>query len=256
MVDWQPELYRRFEAERTRPAAELLARIRHHVVYRAVDLGCGPGNSTQLLHQAWPQAAILGVDHSVAMIAEAERRLPQLSFYQADFTDWQAEEAVDLIFANAALQWVGHHERLLPHLIDQLADQGILAIQMPDNLDQAYHRLMRETALLPQWRHKMSALRNRDVLPDTAAYYDMLAGADCSVDIWRTTYYHVMPDVESIAAWLESTGLRPFLNLLDENERQAFIDDYIAALRREYPQQADGNILLPYPRLFLVAQKR
>ena len=68
MADWNPSLYLQFDAERTRPAADLLSRIAHLQVEHAVDLGCGPGNSTRLLRAAWPLATIVGIDNSPAML--------------------------------------------------------------------------------------------------------------------------------------------------------------------------------------------
>ncbi len=255
MADWNPELYRRFEAERTRPAAELLARIANRPVSRAADLGCGSGNSTALLLQTWPQADICGIDNSPAMIAAAQQRLPQCRFVETDLIRWQADAPLDLIFANASLQWTGNHEHLLPRLLAQLATNGVLAVQMPDNLEEPAHRLMRKTAAQPRWRQAMAALRNRDALPDVSAYYDILTRSGCRADIWRTTYYHVMPSVKHITEWFQSTALRPFLNLLEPHDQQYFLADYTDALHQAYPVQADGCVLLPFPRLFIVAEK-
>lgn len=255
VTDWNPELYRRFGAERTRPAAELLARIKNHNVRRAVDLGCGPGNSTQLLLETWPQADICGVDNSAAMLEQARRNLPQCRFTNADFTQWQADAPADLIFSNAALQWAGNHHELLPRLSAQLAPHGILAIQMPDNLEEPAHRLMRETAAQPRWRKLIGSSAARTALPAVSAYYDILVRCGCRADIWRTTYHHVMPDAAHIAAWFQSTSLRPFLDFLNPQEQQMFLSDYTAALADAYPRQTDGCVLLPFPRLFIVAEK-
>ena len=146
MSDWNPALYSRFEDERTRPAAELLARVPLDAPRNVVDLGCGPGNSTELLVARFPMARIVGTDSSQAMLATARQRLPQLSFEQGDIAEWSPAEPVDLAYANASLQWVSDHQRLLPRLLSALAPGGVLAVQMPDNLDEPSHRLMRETA--------------------------------------------------------------------------------------------------------------
>ncbi len=256
MKEWNPELYRQFEAERTRPAQELLARIPPLAVQHVTDLGCGPGNSTELLWQAWPQAHITGLDNSLTLLEQAQLRLPECDFISADIRNWQAAAPQEVIFANASLQWLGDHPQLLPHLVAQLADNGVLAIQMPDNLDQPSHRLMREVAAAPPWREKISAqAAERKKLLTAEHYYDVLAGAGCRVDIWRTTYYHLMPDAAAIVDWLRATGLRPFLAPLDEHQQQAFLQDYLAAIREAYQPQVDGQILLAFPRLFMVAQK-
>ena len=142
------------------------------------------------------------------MLEQAAVRVPSAQFIQADFTDWQSDAPPDLLFANAALQWAGNHADLLPRLVGQLAEGGVLAVQMPDNLEEPAHLLMSETARLPQWQPQMQAMKNRRPLAEAEEYYDILTAASCSVDIWRTTYYHIMPDAEAIVHWFRATGLR------------------------------------------------
>lgn len=257
MKDWNPDLYLRFANERTRPAQELLSRIPHPQPHFISDLGCGPGNSTELLVHAWPHAVTTGVDTSEAMLAQARERLPQQQFVQADIAHWRPAQPQDVIYANASLQWVQHHDRLMPHLVQQLAPGGVLAIQMPDNLEEPSHQLMRTTAEQGAWREKIGdTQRVRQRLLSTRDYYDVLTDAGCDVDLWRTTYYHVMDDAQAIVDWLRATGLRPFLAPLDDAEQGAFLNAYREKLENAYPAQANGKRLLAFPRLFMVAQKR
>jgi len=256
MKDWNPDLYRQFEAERTRPAQELLNRIPLDNVTCATDLGCGPGNSTELLCKAWPDAKITGLDSSPAMLEQAQRRLPGCAFVHEDIRRWQSSQPQDVIYANASLQWLSDHETLLPHLIEQLAPAGVLAVQMPDNLTEPSHRLMREVAEKPCWSALISPqAAERKQLLSTEHYYDVLCEAGCRVDIWRTTYYHVMPSPLAIVDWLRATGLRPYLSALNEQQQMAYLAEYQAEITRAYPPRSDGNILLAFPRLFMVAQK-
>lgn len=146
MADWNPSLYLQFDAERTRPAADLLSRIAHLQVEHAVDLGCGPGNSTRLLRAAWPLATIVGIDNSPAMLVQAAQALPDCEFIDADIARWRPAQPPDVIYANASLQWLTDHETLFPHLVNQLADNGTLAVQMPDNWQEPSHTLMRQVA--------------------------------------------------------------------------------------------------------------
>ena len=146
MADWNPSLYLQFDAERTRPAADLLSRIAHLQVEHAVDLGCGPGNSTRLLRAAWPLATIVGIDNSPAMLVQAAQALPDCEFINADIARWRPAQPPDVIYANASLQWLTDHETLFPHLVNQLADNGTLAVQMPDNWQEPSHTLMRQVA--------------------------------------------------------------------------------------------------------------
>lgn len=253
--DWNPQHYQRFAKERNRPPAELLARIAHIKAQRITDLGCGSGSSTTLLRQAWPQAEITGVDSSPAMLAAAREKLSDCRFVLQDFHDWQPETPQDIVFANASLQWSDTPQTLLPHLIRQLEQGGVLAVQMPDNLDEPSHLLMRETAALPEWRHLTQAADSRPPVWDVRRYYDLLAEQGCETDIWRTVYYHVLPDTEAIADMFASTAMRPYLACLDETQQRGFMQAYIEGLNRHYPRRHDGNILLALPRIFIVAHK-
>ena len=250
MQDWNPALYLQFEAERTRPAAELAARIQHPSAQHVSDLGCGPGNSTALLHKVFPQATVTGVDNSPAMLEKARTALPECQFENADVALWQPAVKQDVIYANASLQWIAGHSQLFAHLAAQLADNGVLAVQMPDNWQEPTHTLMRQVAA--ELGHPDSG---REALLSAQEYYDLLAQAGCMVDIWRTTYFHVMPSARAIIDWLSSTGLRPYLAGLDDIQQQAFLERYHTLLQQAYPPQHDGNVLMLFPRLFMVARK-
>jgi trans-aconitate 2-methyltransferase len=256
MADWNPALYCRFEAQRTRPAAELLARVMLPAPARVVDLGCGPGNSTELLARRYPAARILGIDTSPAMLAGARERLPAVAFEHGDIADWSPEAPPQLIFANASLQWVPQHERLIPRLLTVLSPGGVLALQVPDNLDQPSHALMREVAADPRFASSTGTsgpVRLR-ILSDER-YYDLLSPL-AEVDLWRTTYYHRMDDAAAIVQWLRATGLKPFLEALPDELRAAFVAEYQRRIDAAYPARADGMRLLKFPRLFIVAQRR
>ena len=252
--DWAPALYLRFEDERTRPARDLLERVPLSSPKRVVDIGCGPGNSTELLSERWPDADILGIDTSPAMIEAARKRLPSHRFELADIATWTPAEAPDVIFANAVLQWVPGHQQLLPRLLASLAPGGVLAIQMPDNLDEPSHASMRETAAEPAFSAYMAAVAgSRTTLPPLPDTYDDLAANSDNVDVWRTTYHHRMDDPAAIVEWLKATGLRPFLDALPAELRPSFLESYEAKIDAAYPPRSDGRRLLAFPRVFIVA---
>ncbi|MES2100977.1 MAG: trans-aconitate 2-methyltransferase [Pseudomonadota bacterium] len=254
--DWNPALYRQFEDERTRPARELLGRVLLHSAKRVYDLGCGPGNSTELLVERFPDADVIGTDNSEPMLASARARLPGRRFELSDIAGWQPDRPADVIYSNAALQWVGDHEALIPALFKHLAPGGVLAIQMPDNRDEPTHRAMRDIAGLAPW----SALIGDAATPRTKIlaltdYYDLLAGAGAEVDVWRTAYQHPMASPAKIVEWVRATGLKPFVDPLPEAERQSFLAAYEARIAQAYPKRADGKLLLQFPRLFIVARR-
>ena len=253
--EWDAEHYLRFSDARTLPAIDLLSRIALATPRRVVDLGCGPGNSTAPLKARWPDAAVTGIDSSEELLAAGRRDHPNIDFVKGDIASWAATEPADVIFANAALQWVGGHDRLVPRLFDQVAPGGVLAVQMPRNHDFATHRLMRQVAAEGDWRGRLAGAREPSPVKSPEVYYDLLAPRSPHFTIWETNYIQIMDGVQAIIAWLHGTGLRPFLARLTDAERPVFLERYAVLLAEAYPAQADGKILLPYPRLFFIATK-
>jgi trans-aconitate 2-methyltransferase len=116
MSDWNPNHYLEFANERTRPAADLVARIHIAQPQSIVDLGCGPGNSTQVLRQRWPDARIVGIDPSPEMIKAARSSFPDQAWKLADAAQWSCPEPVSLVFSNALFQWIPDHQQLVQRL--------------------------------------------------------------------------------------------------------------------------------------------
>lgn len=252
MPVWDDAQYLKFADERTRPSHELLARMPLADVQTAVDLGCGPGNSTELLARRWPKAQVSGVDNSQPMLERARQDYPQIQWVESDIKTWRAGSPVDVLFANAVLQWLPDHARLVPQLLQQVKKGGALALQMPRNFDEPSHRAMRETA--GPWRDRIKGVRELAPVGSPAFYYDLLAPHASRVDIWQTIYEQVMPDAEAIVEWVKGTGLRPYLQCLaDEAERGQFLAAYTKAIDAAYPVRADGKRLFTFPRLFMVA---
>ncbi len=254
MSDWDPTAYLAFADERTRAARDLLAQVplvSPRIVY---DLGCGPGNSTTLLAARFPQARITGIDNSENMLDAARKACPSSYFAFGDLGHWRPADAPGLLFSNAALQWVPDHLDVMARLLERLPDGGVLAVQMPDNLDEPSHRLMRETAEQGLWRAKLeSAATSRGVLPPPSAYYARLKPLCRRLDIWHSIYNHPLQGPGGIVKWLSATALRPFLDPLDDDARARFLAAYEKRLAEAYPAQAGGTVLLRFPRLFVVA---
>lgn len=254
MPDWSPAAYLKFEDERTRPARDLLAQVPLQQVRQAVDVGCGPGNSTELLVARYKEAAILGIDSSPAMLDQARKRVPRARFEPADANNWVPQPEVDLVFANASYQWVAGHLAHLPLVLGALRPGAVLAVQMPDNLGEPTHQIMRDVAAAGPWASRL-AHAARAPLPSVRRYYEALQPVAARLEIWHSIYNHVLADAAAIVAWLSSTGLRPFLEPLTEGERRDFLDAYLEKITTAYPATADGKVLLRFPRLFIVAQR-
>ena len=261
MLDWNPALYRRYEDERTRPAEELLARVPLKAATCVVDLGCGPGNSTELLAQRFPDADVLGTDNSEAMLVSARERLPGARFALSDIASWKPDTAggtaPDLIYANASLQWVPQHEALIPRLFAALAPAGVLAFQVPDNRHEPTHRLMRELAAESPWAEPIGdADRLRTLLLGIGDYYDLLASTAAKVDVWHTIYQHPMASAAAIVEWVRGTGLKPFVDRLSPELQQSYLAEYERRVDAAYPARSDGKRLLAFPRMFVLAQRK
>jgi trans-aconitate 2-methyltransferase len=257
LADWNAGQYLKFEDERTRPSLDLLRRVPLEEATNCVDIGCGPGNSTELIARRYPTARVLGLDNSRDMLAKARARLPDRDFEQTDISIWRTEERFDLIFANAVLQWLPDHPGLLARLVSFLKDGGCLAVQVPNNLHERSHRLMIQVAREGPWAEKLSvAARARETIGSFEDYYTWLQKAGCSVDIWQTTYVHPLDGAEAIVEWFKSTGLKPYLDPLSREERSEYLRRYQAAIAQAYPVQHDGKVLLRFPRLFFIAQRK
>lgn len=254
-MTWSAKKYSEFEQERTRPVRDLVAAISTEEVNLAADLGCGPGNSTEVLANRFPSAALTGLDSSEDMLEAARQRLPDIRFELADIAAWTPEKPLDVILANASLQWLPDHASLYPRLVSKLAPGGCLAVQTPDNLEEPAHTLAREVAASGPWSQKIGNVQHP--LRHNANFYYPLLKPHCGrVDIWRTTYYHNLADgPAAVVEWFKSTALQPYLNPLDEDEKAEFLARYLAEVTRAYPVLNDGSVLLPFPRLFIVAHR-
>ncbi|HEX8596156.1 MAG TPA: trans-aconitate 2-methyltransferase [Pseudomonas sp.] len=253
-MTWSAKQYSLFEQQRTRPVLDLVAAIPTQRVQTAVDLGCGPGNSTEVLAARYPDAQVTGLDSSENMLTDARQRLPALAFERADIAAWNPGRPLDVILANASLQWVPDHGALYPRLVSKLSPGGSLAVQTPDNLQEPAHRLAREIAAKGPWASKIAAVKHPD-RHDASFYYSLLKPHCASVDVWRTTYFHPLQGHQAVVEWFKGSALRPYLEPLDEAEKRAFLERYLVAISEAYPALEDGTVLLPFPRLFVMATR-
>lgn len=253
-MTWNPDTYLQFAGPRTRPAAELLARVPVESPARVVDLGCGPGNSTALLAARWPEARLEGLDSSEEMLAQARASGVTADWVLADLAQWRPGAVYDVVYSNATLQWLPDHDALLPRLMGFVSQSGVLAFQVPVNLEAPSHALMREVASDPRWKAKLAGVR--EIHGSTAqGTYEILKPHAALLDIWTTEYLQVLDGEDAVYRWVSATGLRPFVQALEGQEQASFIATYKARLNQAYPRRADGTTLFPFQRLFVVATK-
>lgn len=252
--DWDSRQYIKFKTERTQPSVDLINRL--DAAPRSVlDIGCGPGNSTAQLYERFPLADIIGIDRSENMLQEARSAYPGLVFKRCEVPgQLDCLGQFDLIFSNACLHWIPDHSHLLPKLADQLCENGVLAVQMPLVQHAQFYKAMDELLLDSKWK-RLNAIKNFHLLPPDQTY-DVLTAASLSVAMWETTYYHVVPSYDAVIEWYKGSGLRPYLEQLEEMERGEFLSELKEILKREMPVRADKKVLLKMPRLFFIAKKR
>jgi trans-aconitate 2-methyltransferase len=255
MAEWDPAQYLRFSDERLRPALDLLARVPVQAPAQVVDLGCGAGNVTAILKARFPGAAVTGIDGSPAMLAKARDAAPDCQFEQGDFAAWTTTSPPDLLFSNAALHWTGEHETLFPNLLARVAPGGWLAVQMPAMHDAPLRRLQPEIAAAGPWAPTLHGMVSARAILEPGQYWDILKPHAASLEIWETIYLHVLRGPDAVGEWAAGSSLRPFLDPLTGELRAGFRRAYAAAMATHYPPRADGTTLLPFRRLFLLAQR-
>jgi trans-aconitate 2-methyltransferase len=254
MSDWNPILYAKFESERMRASRDLLAQVPLASADLVYDLGSGPGNSAELLLRRFPDARTIGLDTSDAMLARARMRARQAHFVKQNIARWAPDDRPDLIFANAALQFLPDHDKLFPRLMSYLAPGGVLAVQMPNAARETSHALMRMVAAEGPWSSRLVPIaKTQPLIAGYEDYYDWLKPVASRVDVWMTTYVHPLDGPQEIADWFAGSTLQPFLERLDDDERCEFLARYRSGLKQAYPRQSDGKTLFAYPRLFIVA---
>ena len=254
MPSWDPGQYLKFGGDRLRPALDLMARIPVDQPRAIYDLGCGPGNITRILAERWPDAAVTGIDSSPDMLTRARGEAPDIAFEQADIATWSPPAPADLLFSNATLHWLDDHAALLPRLMAHLAPGGALAVQVPCNPDSPSHRMMEDAAAAGPWHTRLAGIRPiYGSVGTTDAYYRILSPIARRLDIWETTYLHVLEGESPVVEWVKGTALRPYLDALPDGQRRAFLNAYTQRIATRYRPEADGRTLLPFRRIFFVA---
>ena len=255
---WDPATYLGFAGERGRPFVDLVNRVDAAEPAEVVDLGCGDGSTTALLRRRWPTARVTGVDSSPDMLAAAQAHAVPgaLTFAAGDVRTWQPAVPVDVLVSNAVLHWVPGHDRLLGRWARELAPGGWLAVQVPGNQAAPTHARLADLCRTPRWAGRLAAAAPAaDAVLDPSGYLDVLTAAGLAVDVWETTYLHVLTGEDPVLRWVSGTVLRPVLELLDDEAVADLTTEYASALRAAYPRRGDGTTVLPFRRVFAVGRR-
>ena len=250
-MSWNPELYHKYQKERFAPFQDLMKLIVVREGISAVDLGCGTGELTQMVSDMLPGSQMLGMDSSSNMLDKTlSLQRPGLSFELGSIE--KVDGQWDLIFSNAAIQWVDNHSELIPKLASQLKPGGQIAVQMPANHNHPTQRLMADVAeqdpylgALGVWKRQWSVLSIRE-------YAELLyqcGGQD--IVVFEKIYPHVLPDVDAVVEWLSGTAMIPYMERLPKELHNRFIDDYRKRLRDLY---TEVPVFFPYQRIFFSAR--
>jgi len=256
-MDWNPVLYLKFGDERTLPVIDLVNRIRVSRPPRnIIDIGCGPGNSGHVVLARWPDADFLGIDNSAAMIEAAAKAYPNRRWSVADAAQYESPVRYDLVFSNAALQWIPGHKLLLGRLAGLLSESGVVAIQLPEFHGMPVREAIDIVAQNGPWKDRMNGCRDVFTWHDYGFYYAVLSPLLPVLDMWETTYLHVLESQEAILHWVESTAMKPYLErLISDAEREEFKKEVLGEIRKRYPVQRDGRVIFPFRRLFMIGYK-
>jgi len=225
---WNPAQYERFRAEREQPFHDLAALVTKRPARRVVDLGCGTGVLTAALHRDLGAAETVGVDSSDAMLQRcAEIDVPGVRFERGDISTWEPDAPFDVVFSNAAVQWVPDHPALLERLTSMLAAGGELAVQMPANFDHPSHRLAAEMAQGAPFAGAMGGYARTVPVLAPEAYATLLHELGFASQIVRMQVYgHVLESTDAVVEWVRGTLLTDYESRLSESLYQEFLAEY------------------------------
>ncbi|MFO0679251.1 MAG: methyltransferase domain-containing protein [Polyangiaceae bacterium] len=234
MIDWNPGQYEKFRDERSRPFFDLMALVEPRPGMRVVDLGCGTGELTRVLHDTLAARETLGLDASEAMLARAaDARTTGLDFVKADIREFVTdappggEAPYDLVFANASLQWVDGAEEILGGLAKRLAPGGQLAFQVPANHGHPSHVIAAEVARTEPFRSALGGYVRAHAVLSTSGYAEAIHGLGFEAQRVRLEVYgHVLAGAEDVVEWTRGTLLTAYQSRMDGATFDAFVDTY------------------------------
>lgn len=254
-MPWNPEIYNKFKSERFAPFFDLIEPIQKESNMNVIDLGCGTGELTQKLAYLLPQSQVTGIDSSEEMLKES------LSFSLANLTFKQksVEQSIlsglqyDLVFSNAAIQWIENHQLVLPKILSLVKNGGQVAIQMPSNHEHFTHTAIRKLALKHPYAEALNGWFRVSPVLSIETYASILYYNNfTNIEVIEKAYPHVLENASALADWTSGTALIPYLERLPLEMRKAFFTEYKTLLQNKYPE---SPVFYPFKRILMYGRK-
>jgi Trans-aconitate methyltransferase len=256
MSDWNPGKYLDFKNERTLPSIDLVEKIDIKDPKNIIDIGCGPGNSTQVLVKKYPDSVITGLDSSETMIEKARNDYPKQTWILEKAENISNDTKYSIVFSNAALQWMDNHETLIPNLWNLVDKNGAFAAQIPCFEMMPACAAINDTAKKSKWNNSIKFRKWDRNMNDLNYYYELLSKYTEKIHLWETHYFHIMPSMQEIINFVHTTAFKPYLDQLNtEDEKQAFEKEVLEECHKYYKVQSNGKVLFPFMRMFMIAYK-
>lgn len=254
--EWNPEQYLQFKSERTQPTIDLVSRINISNPLSIIDIGCGPGNSTQILVNRWPDSEVVGLDNSNTMIEKARQDYPCQKWIVDNAENIDQDSKYDLIFSNATLQWIPHHDILLPKLFNCVNPGGAIAVQIPMFKNMPLNVAIETVANYYKWINYTKGCEELFTFNDPDFYYEIINKLATGVELWETSYFHILNSLGSLIDFIRTTGLKPYLDRLPSNEMKSeFEQEVLTECKKYYKLLSNGKVLFPFDRLFFIGYK-
>ena len=250
-MPWNPDLYQKFQAQRSAPFYDLLTLVDVRANLKVIDLGCGPGNLTRELADKLPNSHVTGLDSSPQMLEKAASlSTPNLVFKQGDQSTLTGEW--DLIFSNAALQWSENHTELIPYLFEKLKPGGQIAVQIPSNHNHISHQIYRETAEEDMFKFVLQGFQRIAPVLSIDSYARILfnCGAE-EINVFEKIYPHVLENADAVVEWISGTALVPYFERIG-GQKEAFVESIREKMRAAMP---DSPVFYPFRRILFSARK-
>lgn len=251
---WNPDIYNKFKNERYEPFYDLLALVSLRPGINAIDLGCGTGELTRKLGDQLPASKVLGIDQSAEMLKKSTEFIREgLDFQQSNIESIiHSGTKYDLIFSNAALQWVTNHRSLLPAIIKLLNEKGQLAVQVPSNHHHFTHRALADLAGLDPFREALQSWSREEWVLTTEEYaYILFSLGGSDITVYEKVYVHRLKDAEAVYEWTSGTALLRYLDRLPLHLKEDFKAAYKEVIMNEYGNQAP--VFYPFKRIIFSA---